>query len=135
MRLVVGMTGASGAVLGIRLLERLLDVPTVETHLVISRWARQTIRQEATRAASEVASLADHVYHPDDLAALISSGSFLTDGMIVAPCSMKTLAGIRAGYGDGLVTRAADVTLKERRKLVLVGRYRSRAGIGGASKR
>lgn len=122
MRLVVGMTGASGAVLGIRLLERLRDVPTVETHLVISRWARQTIRQEATRAASEVASLADHVYHPDDLAALISSGSFLTDGMIVAPCSMKTLAGIRAGYGDGLVTRAADVTLKERRKLVLVVR-------------
>lgn len=122
MRLVVGMTGASGAALGIRLLERLRDVPTVETHLVISRWARQTIRQEATRAASEVASLADHVYHPDDLAAPISSGSFLTDGMIVVPCSMKTLAGIRAGYGDGLVTRAADVTLKERRKLVLVVR-------------
>jgi 4-hydroxy-3-polyprenylbenzoate decarboxylase len=122
MRLVVAMTGASGAALGIRLLERLRDVPSVETHLVISRWARQTIRQEATRSAREVASLADHVYHPDDLAAPISSGSFLTDGMVVVPCSMKTLAGIRVGYGDGLITRAADVTLKERRKLVLVVR-------------
>ncbi len=122
MRLVVAMTGASGAVLGIRLLERLRDVPSVETHLVISRWARQTIRLEAARTASEVASLADHVYHPEDQAAPISSGSFLTDGMVVVPCSMKTLAGIRAGYGDGLITRAADVTLKERRKLVLVVR-------------
>ena len=122
MRLVVAMTGASGAVLGIRLLERLRDVPAVETHLVMSRWARQTIRLEGTRTASEVASLADHVYHPEDLAAPISSGSFLTDGMVVVPCSMKTLAGIRAGYGDGLITRAADVTLKEHRKLVLVVR-------------
>lgn len=122
MRLVVAMTGASGAVLGIRLLERLRDVPSVETHLVMSRWARQTIRLEGTRTASEVASLADHVYHPEDQAAPISSGSFLTDGMVVVPCSMKTLAGIRAGYGDGLITRAADVTLKERRKLVLVVR-------------
>jgi flavin prenyltransferase len=122
MRLVVAMTGASGAALGIRLLERLRDVPSVETHLVMSRWARQTIRLEGTRVASEVASLADHVYHPDDLAAPISSGSFLTDGMVVVPCSVKTLAGIRSGYGDGLITRAADVTLKERRKLVLVVR-------------
>jgi 4-hydroxy-3-polyprenylbenzoate decarboxylase len=122
MRLVVAMTGASGAVLGIRLLERLRDVPSVETHLVISRWARQTIRLETTRTASEVASLADHVYHPGDQAAPISSGSFLTDGMLVVPCSMKTLAGIRAGYCDSLITRAADVTLKERRKLVLVVR-------------
>lgn len=122
MRLVVAMTGASGAVLGIRLLERLRDVPSVETHLVMSRWARQTIRLEATRTASEVASLADHVYHPEDQAAPISSGSFLTDGMVVVPCSMKTLAGIRTGYCDSLITRAADVTLKERRKLVLVVR-------------
>lgn len=122
MRLIVAMTGASGAVLGIRLLERLRDVSSVETHLVMSRWARQTIRLEGTRTASEVASLADYVYHPDDQAAPIASGSFLTDGMVVVPCSMKTLAGIRAGYGDGLITRAADVTLKERRKLVLVVR-------------
>ncbi len=122
MRLVVAMTGASGAVLGIRLLERLRDVSSVETHLVMSRWARQTIRLEGTRTASEVASLADRVYHPDDQAAPIASGSFLTDGMVVVPCSMKTLAGIRTGYGDGLITRAADVTLKERRKLVLVVR-------------
>ena len=122
MRLVVAMTGASGAVLGIRLLERLCDVPSVETHLVMSRWARQAIRLEGTRTASEVASLADYVYRPEDQAAPISSGSFLTDGMVVVPCSVKTLAGIRAGYGDGLITRAADVTLKERRKLVLVVR-------------
>jgi 4-hydroxy-3-polyprenylbenzoate decarboxylase len=122
MRLVVAMTGASGAALGIRLLERLHDVPSVETHLVMSRWARQTIRLETTRTASEVASLADHAYQPEDQAAPISSGSFLTDGMVVVPCSMKTLAGIRTGYCDSLVTRAADVTLKERRKLVLVVR-------------
>lgn len=122
MRLVVAMTGASGAMLGIRLLERLRDVPEVETHLVISRWARQTIRLETARTVAEVAALADHGYQPEDQAAPISSGSFLTDGMVVVPCSAKTLAGIRAGYGDGLITRAADVTLKEQRKLVLVVR-------------
>lgn len=122
MRLVVAMTGASGAVLGIRLLERLRDVPAVETHLVISRWARQTIRLEAKSTASDVAALADYVHHPDDQAAPIASGSFLTAGMVIVPCSMKTLAGIRTGFADGLIGRAADVTLKERRKLVLVVR-------------
>ncbi len=122
MRLVVAMTGASGAVLGIRLLERLRDVPAVETHLVISRWARQTIRLEAKSTASDVAALAHYVHHPDDQAAPISAGSFLTAGMVIVPCSMKTLAGIRTGFADGLIGRAADVTLKERRKLVLVVR-------------
>ncbi|MFF9392026.1 non-oxidative hydroxyarylic acid decarboxylases subunit B [Streptomyces griseoluteus] len=122
MRLVVGMTGATGAVLGVRLLENLAELPEVETHLVLSRWARTTIELETGRTAREVAELADVVHNPDDQGATISSGSFRTDGMVIVPCSMKTLAGIRAGYADGLVGRAADVVLKERRRLVLVPR-------------
>lgn len=121
MRLVVAMTGATGAVLGIRLLAALRDLE-VETHLVISRWARATIAHETSWTAGEVAALATAAYGPDDQGAPISSGSFPVDGMVVAPCSMKTLAGIRTGYGDGLVGRAADVTLKERRPLVLLAR-------------
>ncbi|MFF4897988.1 non-oxidative hydroxyarylic acid decarboxylases subunit B [Streptomyces sp. NPDC001068] len=122
MRLVVGMTGATGAVFGVRLLEQLAELPSVETHLVLSRWARATIELETGRTVREVAALADEVYAPEDQAARISSGSFRTDGMVVAPCSMKTLAGIRAGYAEGLVGRAADVVLKERGRLVLVAR-------------
>ncbi|MFD7920788.1 non-oxidative hydroxyarylic acid decarboxylases subunit B [Streptomyces sp. NPDC059740] len=122
MRLIVGMTGATGAVLGVRLLEWLAELPEVETHLVMSRWARATIELETGRTAREVAALADVVHGPEDQGATVSSGSFRTDGMIVVPCSMKTLAGIRAGYADGLVGRAADVVLKERRPLVLVPR-------------
>ncbi|MFI7099565.1 non-oxidative hydroxyarylic acid decarboxylases subunit B [Streptomyces sp. NPDC050161] len=122
MRLIVGMTGATGAVFGIRLLENLRELPGVETHLVLSRWARTTIELETGLSAREVAELADEVHPPDDQGATLSSGSFRTDGMVIAPCSMKTLAGIRAGYADGLVARAADVTLKERRRLVLVPR-------------
>jgi 4-hydroxy-3-polyprenylbenzoate decarboxylase len=122
MRLIVGMTGATGAPFGVRLLETLQDVPDVETHLVMSRWARATIEWETPYSARGVGELADVVHGPGDQAASISSGSFRTDGMIIAPCSMKTLAGIRIGYADGLVGRAADVVLKERRKLVLVPR-------------
>ncbi|MFE2426526.1 non-oxidative hydroxyarylic acid decarboxylases subunit B [Streptomyces sp. NPDC059373] len=122
MRLIVGMTGATGAVFGIRLLENLAELPEVETHLVLSRWARTTIELETGRAVREVAALADVVHSPDDQGATIASGSFRTDGMVIVPCSMKTLAGIRAGYADGLVGRAADVILKERRPLVLVPR-------------
>lgn len=122
MRLIVGMTGATGAVFGIRVLEHLAELPEVETHLVLSRWARSTIELETGRSAREVAALADVVHSPEDQGAAISSGSFRTDGMIIVPCSMKTLAGIRAGYADGLVGRAADVVLKERRKLVVVPR-------------
>ncbi|MBI0296167.1 UbiX family flavin prenyltransferase [Streptomyces sp. PRKS01-29] len=122
MRLIVGMTGATGAVFGVRLLETLAELPEVETHLVLSRWARTTIELETGRSAREVAGLADVTHSPEDQGATISSGSFRTDGMIIAPCSMKTLAGIRAGYADGLVGRAADVVLKERRRLVLVPR-------------
>ncbi|MGW2729871.1 non-oxidative hydroxyarylic acid decarboxylases subunit B [Streptomyces sp. NPDC001494] len=122
MRLVVGMTGATGAPFGVRLLEQLRKLPDVETHLVLSRWARATIELETGRSAADVATLADVTHHPDDQGATISSGSFRTDGMVIVPCSMKTLAGIGAGYAEGLVARAADVTVKERRKLVLVPR-------------
>ncbi|OBK24755.1 phenolic acid decarboxylase subunit B [Mycobacterium asiaticum] len=121
MRLVVAMTGATGAVLGIRLLEVLRDLD-VETHLVLSDWARATIKLETDYTVNDVRALAAHVYSARDLAAGISSGSFRTDGMVVCPCSMKTLSAIRIGFSDNLITRAADVTLKERRKLVLVAR-------------
>jgi flavin prenyltransferase len=121
MRLVVGMTGATGAVLGIRLLEALGQLG-VETHLILSDWARATIKLETDTTVDEVRALASHSYSARDLAAGISSGSFRTDGMVVCPCSMKTLSGIRIGFSDNLITRAADVTLKERRKLVLVAR-------------
>lgn len=122
MRLIVAMTGATGAPLGVRLLEHLAATPEVETHLVLSRWARTTIELETGRSAREVQALADVVHTPEDQGATLSSGSFRTDGMVIVPCSMKTLAGIRAGYADGLVGRAADVILKERRPLVLVPR-------------
>ncbi|MCF3165543.1 non-oxidative hydroxyarylic acid decarboxylases subunit B [Streptomyces californicus] len=122
MRLIVGMTGATGAILGVRLLERLAADPAVETHLVLSRWARATIELETGRTARDVAELADVVHNAEDQGAAISSGSFRTDGMVVVPCSMKTLAGIRTGYAEGLVSRAADVVLKENRPLVLVPR-------------
>jgi flavin prenyltransferase len=121
MRLVVGITGASGAIFGIRTLEALRELG-VETHLIISQWARATIAHETCVTLPQVEALATTVYHHENQAAPISSGSFKTDGMIVAPCSMKTLAAIRVGFGDSLITRAADVSLKERRKLVLLAR-------------
>ncbi|HVQ97299.1 MAG TPA: non-oxidative hydroxyarylic acid decarboxylases subunit B [Mycobacterium sp.] len=121
-RFIVGMTGATGAVLGVELLRQLQQCPDVETHLVLSRWARATIHLETESSAGDVESLADVVYSWDDRAAPISSGSFRVDGMVIAPCSMKTLAAIRTGYAHGLIARAADVTLKERRRLVLVPR-------------
>ncbi|MEU5088973.1 non-oxidative hydroxyarylic acid decarboxylases subunit B [Streptomyces sp. NPDC021356] len=122
MRLIVGITGATGAVLGVRFLRTLAELPEVETHLVLSRWARTTIELETGLSADSVGDLADVVHRPEDQGAVISSGSFRTDGMVIVPCSMKTLAGIRAGYADGLVGRAADVVLKEHRPLVLVPR-------------
>ncbi|WJV54806.1 non-oxidative hydroxyarylic acid decarboxylases subunit B [Pectobacteriaceae bacterium CE90] len=122
MRLIIGITGATGAPLGIALLKALKLIPQVETHLVISKWAKTTIELETPYTTRDVADMANVVHGPANQAASISSGSFHTDGMIIIPCSMKTLAGIRAGYADGLVGRAADVVLKEGRKLVLVPR-------------
>jgi 4-hydroxy-3-polyprenylbenzoate decarboxylase len=121
MKLVVGITGASGAIFGIRTLEVLRELG-VETHLILSQWARTTIPHETSFTLAQVEALASNVYHHENQAAPISSGSFKTDGMIVAPCSMKTLAAVRMGFGDSLITRAADVALKERRKLVLLAR-------------
>jgi polyprenyl P-hydroxybenzoate/phenylacrylic acid decarboxylase-like protein len=118
MRIVVGITGASGAIYGVRLLERLREAD-VETHLVATRWARVTIEHETGRTWAEVRELADAVHAEADQAAPISSGSFRVDGTIVAPCSTKTLAAIATGYAHNLVCRAADVALKERRPLVL----------------
>jgi 4-hydroxy-3-polyprenylbenzoate decarboxylase len=121
MKLVVGMTGATGAAIGVRVLTALKDLG-VETHLVISKWARATIQLETPYSVQDVIALASKTYSEHDQAAAISSGSFRVDGMVIVPCSMKTLAAIRCGYGDGLIARAADVTLKEQRKLVLVPR-------------
>jgi flavin prenyltransferase len=121
-RIIVGVTGATGAILGVEILRHLQQCTDVETHLILSRWARATIHLETGLSASDVTALADVVYSWDDQMAAISSGSFLTHGMVVVPCSMKTLAGIRTGYAEGLISRAADVTLKERRRLVLVPR-------------
>ena len=120
-RLVVGMTGASGAILGIRLLEALKPTE-IETHLVVSPAARLTITQETGWKVSEVLALADARYGPGDIAAAIASGSFATLGMVVVPCSIKTLSSVANAYADSLLARAADVTLKEGRPLVLVVR-------------
>lgn len=120
-RIVVAMTGASGAIYGIRLLEALREEP-VETHLVMSQWARKTIAWETDYRATAVAKLATVVYAEDEMGAPIASGSFPTDGMVVAPCSMKSLAAIATGYCENLIHRAADVALKERRPLVLLVR-------------
>jgi len=120
-RLIVGITGASGAVYGLKTLQALRAIE-VETHLVISRSAQITIAHELEMSAAELAKLADVVYRVDDIGAAISSGSFRTMGMIIAPCSVRTLAEIASGVTSSLLTRAADVILKERRKLVLLVR-------------
>ena len=122
MRLIVAITGSSGAIYGIRLLEALRETPKVEVHLILSRGGKLTAALETGRKAREIEKLAHHVHSDQDLAASIASGSFRTAGMIVAPCSMKTLSGIVHSYADNLVVRAADVVLKERRRLVLMPR-------------
>lgn len=118
-RLIVGLSGASGAIYGVRLLQVLRDVADVETHLVMSQAARQTLSLETDLSLRDVQALADVVHDARDIAASISSGSFKTAGMVILPCSIKTLSGIVNSYTDTLVTRAADVVLKERRPLVL----------------
>jgi len=122
-RIIVGITGATGAVYGMTLLQALKKIKATETHLVISAAGKDLLAMEiGKRAIEKAVSLADRCYDNDDLAAPISSGSFRTDGMIIAPCSAKTLSAIGHAYGDNLIHRAADVVLKERRKLVLLFR-------------
>src|SRR5262245_16806928 len=120
-RLIIGMTGSTGAIFGVRFLEALRG-SDIETHLIISKWAQRTIEHETNYSVEQVRALASVVHSQGDMGATISSGSFLTDGMVVIPCSVRTLAGIANGYGEHLVHRAADVILKERRKLLLVVR-------------
>jgi len=122
MRIIVGMSGASGVVYGIRLLEVLSEVEDCETHVVISNGGKLSITLETDRSVKDVEALADVVHNDQNLAASISSGSFQTAGMVIAPCSMKTLSGVANSYDDNLLVRAADVVLKERRKLILVPR-------------
>jgi len=121
-RLVVGVTGSSAPQLAISLLNLLSDLSTVEVHLVVSRGAERSIELELNMKRADVEALGDVVYEPDDMAAAISSGSFLVDGMVVMPCSMKTLAAVASGVSVDLIARAVDVNLKERRPVVLVPR-------------
>jgi flavin prenyltransferase len=120
-RLVVGITGASGTIYGVRLLETLRETE-VETHLVLTEAGRKVAELETGYSGPQIEALADKAYSNDDLAAPISSGSFMTMGMVVVPCSIKSLSGIAHSYSDTLLVRAADVTLKERRRLILVVR-------------
>lgn len=121
-KIIVGISGASGVIYGIRLLEVLRDLPEIETHLVMSNAASITIALETDYTPDSVQALADVQYRFKDIAARIASGSFKTDGMVVLPCSMKTLAGIANSFSDNLLLRAIDVVLKDRRRLVLVPR-------------
>jgi 4-hydroxy-3-polyprenylbenzoate decarboxylase len=120
-RLIVGITGATGAIFGVRLLEA-LKAAEVETHLVLSRWGQRTVEHETGLTFPELESRASVVHGSGNMAATISSGSFRTDGMVICPCSMRTVATIAHGNGENLVHRAADVILKERRRLVIVPR-------------
>jgi 4-hydroxy-3-polyprenylbenzoate decarboxylase len=119
-RIIVAITGASGAIYGIRALELLKKVEELETHLIITSSGQRTIAHETDYAVDEVRGLADQHHNPRDIGAAVSSGSFVTTGMLVAPCSVKTLSGIANSYNDELVVRAADVCLKERRRVVLM---------------
>lgn len=121
-RLIVAITGASGAIYGVRLLEQLRALPGWETHLVLSNAGVLTASEELGLKRTDIEALADVVHSVKDIGAAVSSGSFRTAGMVIAPCSMKTLAGIAHGMADNLVSRAADVVLKERRRLVLLAR-------------
>lgn len=121
-RLIVGITGASGAIYGIRTLEALTRLPEIEAHLVISSAGMQTIVEETGRSVADVRGLADATYSDRDIGAAVASGSFRADGMLIAPCSIKTLSAVANSRCDTLVARAADVCLKERRRLVLLVR-------------
>ena len=120
-KIIVAISGATGAIYGIRTLEAMRE-HGVETHLILSKWAEATIKIETSYTAEQVKAMASHIHSPQDLAAPVSSGTYRVDGMVIVPCSMKTLASVACGFTDNLLSRAADVMLKERRKLVLVPR-------------
>lgn len=120
-KIVIGITGSSGVIYGIRLLQ-VLKKFSIETHLVLSKWAEKNIEIETEENIEEIQKNASFIYQENDMAASISSGSFKTDGMVIIPCSMKTLSSIANGYDDNLISRAAAVTIKENRKLVIVPR-------------
>lgn len=122
MKIIVGVTGATGVEMSYYLLKALKNSADCEVHLVVSEGAKLTLELESRLSIEDLTGLADYVYDEKNLAASISSGSFITDGMIVMPCSMKTLAGISSGYADNLIVRSADVCLKENRKVILVPR-------------
>jgi len=121
-RLIVAVTGASGVIYGVRALQILRGIPDIETHLILSPSAARTLVEETDYSIDQVRALGDHVYNHKDIGAAISSGSFRTEGMLIAPCSVKTLSGIANCFDDELVVRAADVCLKERRRVVLMFR-------------
>lgn len=121
-RLIVALTGASGAIYGVRILQFLRELPDWESHLVVSKAGWLNLKHELGLKKEALTALADVHHHVDDIAAPIASGTFRCEGMVIAPCSMKTLAAIAHGFGDNLISRAADVVLKERRRLVLVPR-------------
>ena len=121
-RLIVGITGATGAIYGVRLLETLKEMPEMESHVVMSDAGALNLWHELKLRRKDLEKLATAAYNPKDIGAAIASGSFLTEGMVIAPCSMKTLAAVAHAHADDLVSRAADVVLKERRRLVLVPR-------------
>ncbi|QIL78729.1 UbiX family flavin prenyltransferase [Diaphorobacter sp. HDW4A] len=121
-RIVIGISGASGAVYGVRLLQALADIPNVQAHLVVSNAGWRTLRHELDLTPAYVQSLADVMHDNDNIGASIASGSFAAHGMVIAPCSMRSLAAIAHGLADNLLTRTADVMLKERRRLILMAR-------------
>lgn len=122
MKLLIGISGASGAILGCRMLKTLHAFPDIETHLILTDGAMQTIESETNFSISDVTSLANRIYDNTDISAPVASGSYQIDAMIIIPCSMKTVAGIASGYADNLLLRAADVTIKEGRPLIIVPR-------------
>ncbi len=121
-RLIIGISGASGSVLALELLKALREMPDWETHLVISKGGVRTLEHETHVTESQLTDYATQVYDREDVGANIASGTFVTEGMVIVPCSMKTVAGVSIGYSDNLLLRAADVTLKERRKLLMIAR-------------
>lgn len=121
-KIVIGVTGASGTIYAIDLMKKLQAIDNVETHVVFSAWAKKNLQLETDLSLADIKKLADYFYSDSDLGATIASGSFLTDGMVIVPASMKTVASIAVGIGDNLISRAADVTLKEQRKLIMVPR-------------